>query len=72
VGHVSLDPLQSAILVLQLAQVPYLRRHQLSVFNLSIESGCVADPRLATDLSDRRALLALLDDERILRVRDLR
>lgn len=34
--------------------------------------GCLADTRLAADLSDRRSFLALLDDERLLRVRELR
>jgi hypothetical protein len=66
------DLLEPAVLVLQLTQPPHLRWQQPRVFLPSVEIGCLADTRLAADLSDRRSSLALFDDEGLLRVRELR
>ena len=37
-----------------------------------VEVGCLADPRLSADLCHRNPGFTLLDDERLLRVRELR
>ena len=50
----------------------HLVRQQPAIPLFPIEVGRLADPRLAADLSDRRSFLVLLDDERLLRVRELR
>jgi len=50
----------------------HLPAHAAAAFLLPVEIGRLADPCLAADLSHRRSFLALLDDERLLRVRELR
>ncbi len=50
----------------------HLGRQQAGILFLPVEVGCLADAYLAADLGKRRALFALLDDERLLRVRKLR
>ena len=61
------DPLQPAVLVLKLLQPLHLGWQQPCVSFLPVEAGRRTDPRLATDLRDGRAVLALLDDERLSR-----
>src|SRR5690606_13440631 len=53
------DPLQPAVLLLELPQPLHLRRHQTAVLRLPIVVRRLADPRLAADLLHRRAFLAL-------------
>lgn len=66
-GQVGDDPLQSRILVLDLLQPTHLVRQQPAIALLPVELGRLADPGLAADLRDRRASLALLQDERLSR-----
>src|SRR3546814_14015112 len=66
------DLLQPPILLLQLAQVPHLRRRQAGILLFPVEVGRLADPCLPTDLCHRNAVLALLDNERLLCVREFR
>ena len=63
--------LQPRVLVLELLQPLHLGRKQPGILLLPVEVGRLADPGLAADLSNRRALVALLDDERLLRVREI-
>src|SRR5262244_659148 len=57
--QVSHDLLQLAVLLLELTQSLHLRRHQPAVLLTPIVVGRLADPRLATDLTDCCAFLAL-------------
>jgi transposase len=66
------DLLQPAILVLERLQPTHLVRQQAAISLLPVEICHLTDPRLATDLRDRRAFLALLQDERLLRLREPR
>ena len=54
-----------------LLQPDHLVRQQVCIFFLSAEVGGLSNPRLPTDLCNWRAFLALLDHERLLRVRKL-
>jgi hypothetical protein len=66
------DLLQPRILVRESLQPPHLVRQQPAVSLLPVEVSRLADPRLAADLGNRSAFLALLQDERLLRFRELR
>lgn len=63
---------QLDVLVLELLQPPHLRRRQPLVLLLPIEVGRLADPGLPADLRHGCSLLALLQDERLLGVAELR
>jgi hypothetical protein len=76
-GRSSHDPLQPSVLVLERLQPLHLARQQPGILLLPLEAGRGAacrpmDPSLAADLGHRRAFLVLLDDERLLRVREIR
>jgi hypothetical protein len=58
--------------VLKLLQPPHLRRLHAVVLLLPIEVSRLADSGLPADLCNRYAVLALLQNERFLRVRELR
>jgi hypothetical protein len=60
--------LQLAVLFLELTQSLHLRRHQATVLLAPIVVRGLADPGLATDLTDRCAFLALAQDEGDLRL----
>ncbi len=66
------DLFQATVLVLKRLQPPHLVRQQPAIPLLPVEIGRLADPRLAADLGHRRALIALLQDERLLRLREPR
>ena len=53
------------------AQPAHLNRQKPIVLLLPIEMGCVADPSLAADLCNRMTIGSLLQNERLLRVREL-
>lgn len=61
------DPLQPRVLVLKLLQPPHLVGQQPTILLLPGKIGRLADPGLPTDLGNRRAFLALLQDERLSR-----
>jgi len=65
------DFLQPGVLILELLQPLHLGRQQTGILLLPIEGGRLADPGLPTDLGNRRAFLALLDDKRLLGVENL-
>src|SRR5262249_32578447 len=65
---VSHDLLQLAVLFLELTQSLHLRWHQATVLLAPIVVRGLADPGLATDLTDRCAFLALAQDEGNLRL----
>ena len=54
----------------ELLQPLHLGRQQTGILLLPVEIGRLADPRLAADLRNRPPVFALLDDERLLRVRE--
>ena len=66
------DLLQPAVPVLDLLQPLHPGRRQAGIPLLPVEAGGLADPGLAADLGNRRAFFAVLDDERLLRVRTFR
>lgn len=66
------DLLQPRILLLELPQPLHLRRHQTRILLLPIEERCRAAPGFPAELRDGRPVLRLLDDERLLRVREPR
>jgi len=68
VGH---DLLRPTMFVLKLLQALHLGRQQPGILLLPVEVGRRTDPGLAADLRHRCPFLALLDDERLLRVRKL-
>jgi hypothetical protein len=55
-----------------LLQPTHLIGQQPAILLLPGKVGRLPNPRLATDLSNRCAFLALLQDERLLRLRELR
>src|SRR5262249_26285986 len=61
--QVSYDLLKLAVLFLELTQSLHLLRHETAVLLAPIVVGRLADPRLAADLTDRCAFLALPQDE---------
>jgi len=61
--------LQPTVLILELLQPLRLRWQQARILLLPVEVGGLADPGLPADLGNRCAFFALLDDERLLRVR---
>lgn len=61
-----------AVLVLKLLQPLHLGRQQSVVFLLPVEVRRLADPRPTTDLRDGDSVRSLLQNERLLRVRELR
>jgi len=63
--------LQLAVLVVELLQLLHLSRQQVVVFLFPVEVGCLADPGPAADLHHRDPVGPLLQDERLLRVREL-
>jgi hypothetical protein len=69
VGH---DLLQPTVLVFELLEPLHLGRQQTCILLLPIEVCRLADASLAADLGNWCAFLALLDDERLLRVQKLR
>ena len=69
VGH---DLCQPGALILELAHALHLGGHHAGVLLLPRLVGRPADLGLAADLFDRRSVLALSDDERLLGVRELR
>ncbi|TCS51615.1 hypothetical protein EDD52_14115 [Primorskyibacter sedentarius] len=66
------DLLQPTVLVFQCLQPAHLVGQQAGILLLPIEVRRLADPSLPADLGDRRASLALLQDEGLLRLRELR
>jgi hypothetical protein len=68
-GQIGDDPLQLAVLVLELLQPPHLSWQQTIVLLLPIEVGRLADASLAADIHHRHAVGALLQDKRLLGVR---
>ena len=64
IGH---ELLQPAILILELLQPLHLGRQKAGILLLPVEGSRLADACLAADLSYRRAVFALLDDERLSR-----
>ena len=66
-GQVGHDLLQAAVLILQCLQPAHLVRQQTSIPFFPVEVGRLTDPGLAADLRNRRAFLALLQDERLSR-----
>ena len=71
-GQVGTDLLEPAVLILKRLQPAHLVRQQPAIPLLPVEIGRLADPRLAADLGHRRAFLALLQDKRLLRLREPR
>ena len=66
-GQVGDDLLEPAVLVLKCLQPAHLVRQQTSIPFFPVEVGRLTDPGLAADLRNRRAFLALLQDERLSR-----
>ena len=66
-GH---DLLQPTVLILKGLQPTHFVWQQPAVSLLPVEVSRLTDPRLAADLRDRRAFLALLQDKRLLRLRE--
>ena len=70
--QVRYDPLEPGVLVLKLAQPLHLRLHQASVLLAPDIERRLGNPRLAADLANRGALVDLTQDERHLRLTELR
>ena len=68
-GQICHNFLQPAVLVFELLQLLHLGWKKPGVSFLPVKVGRRTDPGFATDLRDSRAVLALLDNERLLRVR---
>src|SRR5579871_3892472 len=64
--------LQLCVLILELLQPAHLIRQQPVILLLPVEIRRLADPGLAADLRHRNPVTALLQNERLLRVRKLR
>jgi len=62
--------LQLGVLVLELLQPSHLGRQQPVILLLPIEIGHLADAGGATNLRDQHAVIALLQNERLLSVRE--
>lgn len=63
--------LQSPVLVLECLQAAHLIGQQAAIPLLPVELRRLTDPGLPADLGDRRAFLALLQDEGLLSLREL-
>ena len=66
------DLLQAIALILELLEALHLARQQTGIFLLPVEVGRLRDPCFAADLGHQRAFLALLQNKRSLRFRELR
>src|SRR5579871_5687541 len=64
--------LQLCVLILELLQPAHLIRQQPVILLLPVEIRRLTDPGLAADLRHRNPVTALLQNERLLRVRKLR
>lgn len=71
-GQVGNDFLEPVILVFQLSQALHLRRPQTRVFLALVEIGRLAEPGFPAQVNNRLAVFLLLDDKRLLRVREPR
>src|SRR2546423_10416969 len=66
--QVGYDPLQLAVLILELLQTTHLGRQQTVVLLFPIEVGRLADSSLAADIRHRHAVRSLLENKRLLGV----
>ncbi len=64
--------LQPRVLVSQFAQPLHLRWHQIGIIFLPVQINRPADLGLVAGLRNRRSVFSLVDDERLLCVRELR
>lgn len=68
----SLEPVAFAGSLFERLQAAHLVLQQLAISLLPVEVGGLADPGLAVDLRNRRTFLVLLQNERFLRIGELR
>jgi hypothetical protein len=69
VGNDSLEP---KVFVVQLLKAPHFRRHQTASARLPVEGSRLNGTRLAADLRSQNPGFSLLQNERLLRVREVR